>query len=45
MVIHEYVALDLGRAVGALDDLASVEEFAQIVASIESEAEGRQAPR
>jgi uncharacterized protein YutE (UPF0331/DUF86 family) len=31
VVIHEYVALDLDRVVDALDDLAPVEQFLEIV--------------
>lgn len=31
VVIHEYVALDMQRVVEALDDLAPIEEFAEIV--------------
>lgn len=38
VLIHEYVALDLGRAVEALDGLAPVEQFARIVADIEQAA-------
>lgn len=38
VLVHEYVALDLDRAVEALDRLASVERFLSIVAGIESEA-------
>lgn len=30
-LIHEYVALDLDRVVEALDDLAPVEQFLEIV--------------
>lgn len=40
VLIHEYVALDLGRAVEALDRLAPVERFARIVADIEQAATG-----
>jgi uncharacterized protein YutE (UPF0331/DUF86 family) len=36
VVIHEYVALDLQRVVEALDGLAPVIRFAEIVGSIES---------
>lgn len=39
-VLHEYVALDLDRAVEALDRLAPVERFLSIVAGIESAADG-----
>lgn len=31
VVIHEYVALDLDRVVDALDDLAPLEEFLEVV--------------
>jgi uncharacterized protein YutE (UPF0331/DUF86 family) len=31
VVIHEYVALDLDRVVDALDDLAPVEQFLEVV--------------
>ena len=37
VLIHEYVALDMGRVVEALDDLEPVERFADIVARIEGE--------
>lgn len=36
VVIHEYVALDLRRAVEALDRLEPVERFLEVVRSIES---------
>jgi uncharacterized protein YutE (UPF0331/DUF86 family) len=36
VVIHEYVALDLERAVEALDRLGPIEEFLAIVAEIEA---------
>ncbi|NJL28753.1 MAG: DUF86 domain-containing protein [Thermoanaerobaculia bacterium] len=35
VVIHEYVTLDLERAIEALDDLAPVEEFLEIVRRLE----------
>jgi len=35
VIVHEYVALDLGRAVQALDELDDVREFMRIVASME----------
>jgi uncharacterized protein YutE (UPF0331/DUF86 family) len=35
IIIHEYVALDLDRAVEALNDLQPVEEFAEIVRELE----------
>ncbi len=38
VLIHEYVELDLDRAVDALDRLGPVERFVEIVAAIESEA-------
>lgn len=38
VLIHEYVALDLARAVEALDRLDPVERFVAIVAEIEAEA-------
>ncbi|MCU0670430.1 MAG: DUF86 domain-containing protein [Myxococcota bacterium] len=38
VLIHEYVALDLARAVEALDRLEPVERFVAIVAEIEAEA-------
>ena len=37
VLIHEYVALDLDRAVEALDELEPVERFLEVVRSIESE--------
>ena len=36
VVIHEYVALDMGRVMAALDQLEPVERFAAIVAGIEA---------
>jgi uncharacterized protein YutE (UPF0331/DUF86 family) len=38
VLIHQYVALDLARAVEALDRLDPVEHFVAIVAEIEAEA-------
>lgn len=38
VLIHEYVALDMDRVVEALDDLAPIDGFAQIVARLEAEA-------
>jgi uncharacterized protein YutE (UPF0331/DUF86 family) len=38
VLIHDYVALDLARAVEALDRLEPVERFVAIVAEIEAEA-------
>jgi uncharacterized protein YutE (UPF0331/DUF86 family) len=40
VVIHEYVALDLGRVVEALERLAPIEQFARIVAQIERDPRG-----
>jgi uncharacterized protein YutE (UPF0331/DUF86 family) len=37
VVIHEYVALDMQRVVEALDDLAPIEEFAEIVRRLEAD--------
>lgn len=37
-VVHEYVALDYGRVLEALDDLGPVEEFARIAAGVEADA-------
>jgi uncharacterized protein YutE (UPF0331/DUF86 family) len=36
VIIHEYVALDLGRVVDALSRLEPIEDFVRIVAAIES---------
>lgn len=36
VVVHEYVALDLGRVVEALDRLESIERFMEIVRRLES---------
>ena len=36
LLIHEYVSLDLQRAVEALDRLAPVEQFAELVRRMES---------
>jgi uncharacterized protein YutE (UPF0331/DUF86 family) len=38
VLVHEYVALDLDRAVEALGRLDPVEQFVGIVAAIEAEA-------
>lgn len=38
VLIPEYVALDLDRAVEAMDRLGPVERFVEIVAAIEAEA-------
>lgn len=38
VLIHEYVALDLERAVEALDRLEPIEEFLEIVAGIERDS-------
>ena len=38
VLIHEYVALDMGRVMEALARLDSIERFLEIVAKIESEA-------
>lgn len=35
ILVHEYIALDMERVVEALDDLAPVEQFADVVAEIE----------
>lgn len=35
VLVHEYVALDMRRVVDALDQLAPVEQFADVVAAIE----------
>jgi uncharacterized protein YutE (UPF0331/DUF86 family) len=40
VIIHEYVALDLGRVVEALDDLEPVERFASIVRGMAGEEAG-----
>lgn len=37
VVIHEYVALDLDRVVEALDDLAPVEQFLEVVRKLAAE--------
>jgi uncharacterized protein YutE (UPF0331/DUF86 family) len=39
VVIHEYVALDLDRVVDALNRLAPIERFAEIVRRMESGAD------
>ena len=38
VLIHEYVALDMGRVMEALARLDSIDRFVEIVAKIESEA-------
>lgn len=38
IVIHEYVALDMARVVDALNNLAPVEKFGQIVGEMEADA-------
>jgi uncharacterized protein YutE (UPF0331/DUF86 family) len=38
VLVHEYVGLDLGRAVEALDRLDPVDEFVRIVGQLESES-------
>ena len=40
ILIHEYVALDYGRVVGALETLEPIERFARIVGQMELETEG-----
>jgi len=35
VIVHEHVALDLGRVIRALDELDDVREFARIVAGME----------
>ena len=37
VLIHEYVALDLARAVEAMERLAPIEEFVTAVEKLESE--------
>lgn len=39
VVIHDYAALDLERALEALDGLGSVEEFAELAARVEDVGE------
>lgn len=39
VLVHEYVSLDYGRVVEALDDLEPVERFVAIVAEMEAAAE------
>jgi uncharacterized protein YutE (UPF0331/DUF86 family) len=39
VLVHEYVALDMNRVVEALDDLAPIEEFAEIVRRLASAAD------
>lgn len=38
VIIHEYVELDLGRVVTALNELVPIERFVEIVARVELEA-------
>jgi len=38
VLVHEYVALDLQRAVAALDELEPIERFFTIVSTIERDA-------
>ncbi|HEX6088181.1 MAG TPA: DUF86 domain-containing protein [Thermoanaerobaculia bacterium] len=38
VLVHEYVALDMRRVVEALDGLAPVEEFANVVSAIERDS-------
>ena len=40
VLVHEYVALDMERVVEALDDLATVERFCEIVRRIEADEPG-----
>jgi uncharacterized protein YutE (UPF0331/DUF86 family) len=40
VIVHEYVALDMDCVIRALDDLAPIEEFANIVARLLAESEG-----
>jgi uncharacterized protein YutE (UPF0331/DUF86 family) len=39
VLIHEYIALDLSRAVAALDRLDPIDEFIDLVRAIESESQ------
>ena len=39
VVIHEYVALDLDRVIDALDDLAPVEQFLELVRKLAADAQ------
>ncbi|HET8772204.1 MAG TPA: HepT-like ribonuclease domain-containing protein [Thermoanaerobaculia bacterium] len=38
VLVHEYVSLDMQRVVEALDQLAPIEQFADVVASLERES-------
>jgi uncharacterized protein YutE (UPF0331/DUF86 family) len=38
ILIHEYVTLDMGRVMEALDELAPIDRFARIVAGLEAKA-------
>lgn len=40
VIVHEYVALDMDRVIGALDELAPIDEFANIVGRLLAETEG-----
>lgn len=40
VIVHEYVALDMERVIRALDQLAPIEEFANIVGRLLAESEG-----
>jgi len=40
VVIHEYVALDLDRVIDALDDLAPVEQFLELVRKLAADEQG-----
>ena len=40
VVIHEYVALDLDRVIDALDDLAPVEQFLELVRKLAADEPG-----
>jgi uncharacterized protein YutE (UPF0331/DUF86 family) len=37
IIVHEYVELDLERVVAALNDLAPIDRFIEVVATLESE--------
>lgn len=39
VLVHEYVDLDYGRVIEALDDLQSLERFARIAAEVEAKTE------
>jgi uncharacterized protein YutE (UPF0331/DUF86 family) len=40
VLVHEHVALDMRRVVGALDGLEPVRQFVRVVSGIESESAG-----